>query len=183
MATELKLTVKLPADFKQAANMFPKAGSAVLNRTAQGAVTLLAREIPKQWNIRSSDVRSKITLRRASVNNLRAVIEINSKNFSLSRFMKNKAATTRRQPVVVEVKKGKRTTLTNRTFVNTVRGNLAVLQRSGEERLPFKYRQSVSAWLIFSSKEMKEKLSKFVDETIRKELPRVIEVFRKTGRE
>lgn len=175
----ITLKIKLPKELRQAAETFPKAGSAVLNRTVRECRTLISREVPKEWNVKASDVREKIRLENATKNKLSAKIIITSKNFPVIQFVKNPKPTVRQEPVIVEVKRGKKTQLTTRTFIQNVKGQLGVFQRVGKQREPFKYRQYIKATLLFNSRSLREKLNEFVSERIKKELPRLINVFQK----
>lgn len=183
MATEFQFKVNLPKEFKQAANMFPKSGSAILNRKAKEVRTLMAKEVPQEFNVKAGDVRSKISLRNASPNNLKAVVQIRSNNFSLTQFLVSKKPTLHQEGVLVQVKRGKFTFLQSRTFVNNIKGKIAVLQRVGASRLPIQYRKSVSPATIFSSRSLKEKVSNFVNSTLPNDLAKTIKAFRILGRE
>lgn len=177
------IKVTLPKEIREAANRFPKAASAVLNRTATECRTFISREVPKEWNVKTSEVRENIKVQKASSNNLTAKLIITSKNFPVIRFVKNPKPTIRREPVIVEVKRGKRTELRTRTFIQEVKGKLGVFQRVGEQREPFKYRKYISAGLIFNSQNLRNALKIFAEEKIKTNLPKTIKAFLELGRE
>lgn len=158
---------------------FPKAGASALNKMAQQAKSEASRRIRSRYNIKKGDLDSNFRLRRASVNNLSAIVTASGNPLPLYDF----GARQTKAGVSVMVLKGQRKVVQpidgRRAFIATMSsGHVGVFVRKGKSRLPIQELSSLSIPQMFGTKNVMGALTAFVNERLRPLLVHEIEFFR-----
>ncbi|MCZ8520130.1 MULTISPECIES: phage tail protein [Paenibacillus] len=131
---DLKRAGKTMADVERA---MPKLYSAALNRTIQGMRTEAGRKVRETYDVKLSDVRPTLSIKRASPGDLVAILDSRGPNTPLIRFKTTPRKPPKRQPKVLKasVKRSGGKPIPG-AFVTQVGGHIGVLKRKGKARLP-----------------------------------------------
>lgn len=202
MSLDFKVQINIPDDIKNLAQQFPKVGAAVLNRLAKESVTVIVKETAAKFNVKPSMIRDRLKIVRATASSLRAVLNIGRKKFRMLDFVvSGKIPTARKgvspkeqQAVVVEIIKGKRTTLLESPFAGGSSGgkafisrgksgNLEVRRRTTSTQYPITLWKYVSAGVIINIKKLTPVVQELINKKLPQELPRTIEGWYKAGRD
>jgi len=132
----------------------------VINRTANEEgrrfSTEVAKNVRKEYNIKSSEIKSKISIFKASGDNHRFELTISSPRLDLARFVTStrtkkvwinrggKRYKAKRKVVRVKVKRGKQKILKQGFMVNSF-----LFKRKGESRMPIKKLSTISITDMF----------------------------------
>jgi hypothetical protein len=181
---KISMDIRIDDDLKKLAQQFPKAGQAVLNRTAVAARTIVAKEIPKEYKVKSSDIRSRISIVRSTGQRLIATIRFSQRRFNPMMFASPNYPTTRQQAVFLEVKKGSKEAVGNKWFIQkgVKSGKLNIFTQEGKDRAKLTLMKWLTADKIFDMTKINPLIQRFAEQNIAKELPRVIEAFYKAGK-
>jgi len=178
------MTVTFPRDFRSAAEMFPRVSAAVLNRTAQESRTLVKNYVTQNYNIKPSEITS-VAIKKANKNNLVAVIAFSKKLIPPILFATFKKPTTRREPVILEIKKGVKRLVDTKWFIQRGRksGKVNIFTQEGDDRTHLTMMKFFRISGLLQSKALLTTWDKFAKRRIETELPRVLKAFREIGRE
>jgi len=181
---KLSLQIRIDDELKNLAQQFPKAGQAVLNRTAREAATLVSKEIPKVYNVKQSDVKKRIAVIGAKAGSLVAILKFSQKGFNPLMFATPKSPTTRRQQVFLEVRKGNKSAIGNKWFIQRGRGSgkLGLFTQQGDKREELTRHGFLKAGEIFNMPSINQLIQRFAENRIATELPRVIKTFYRQGK-
>lgn len=207
MPGKLNYTYTMPKGLTELAERFPKAANAVLNRTASAARTEWADIISDEFNVAPARLKQRIRIIQSNWQSLSAAIRVNGRKFPIIDFVVNgKRPTaqkgvhpTAQRPVVVEIIRGKRTTLNESPFPNTFGGGKAFIMRGEKRDLQVRrrsgvfntstHREHTTLWryihpiIFFKNRSVWDRVSEFIEGRLLKELPRVIKAFVESGRE
>jgi len=184
MSLQFGLKVRMSDDLKNLAQKFPAAGQAVLNRAAGKAEKLVVKQISTEYNVPAAVIDKRIILKKSTQQSLVAVLKFSQKGFNPYYFLKSQEPTTRREPVELEIKRGSTTFAGPKFFTNIGRksGKLRVMQQPGEDRSKLALMKYLKASEIFDFTKINPMIEQFATEYMKKELPRVIKAFFKSGR-
>lgn len=202
MPGKLIYNYTLPDGIKQLSERFPKAANAVLNRTGAEARTKWGEEITSVFNVAPARVKERISVVQSTWATLRFVVKVKGRKFPIMDFVvSGKRQTARKgvrpedqQPVVVEIIRGKRTTLGEAPWPGQEGGGKAFIAKGSSQGLQIRRRETsqrlpITLWryihpvIFFKNQKVYNNVTAFITERLMKELPRVIKVFVETGRE
>lgn len=136
---------KIEQALRDVPRALPRVMSRGLNRTATQARTEVSRNLSRRIGLRVKDVRSRVTLQKASYSNWRSVIKISKKRLPL---IKLKAKQTR---AGVTYKFGRSRILVRHAFIATMpSGHTGVFRRKATARLPIAELRGPSLGQIFT---------------------------------
>lgn len=184
MSLKFGVQIRMSDDLKDLAKQFPKAAQAVLNRGTMQAQKIVAKEVSQENNIGEKYIRKRIVIKKSTMQSLVAILRFSQRGFNPYLFLKSKEPTTRREPVLLEVKRGSTTFVGNKFFTNIGRksGLLKVMRQPGESRDQLTQMPYLKANQIFNMTKIETTVREFVVPYMTKELPRVIEAWFKSGR-
>jgi len=178
----MKFTTKIEGIDEVLSLLDKKTLNKVVNRTANDEGrrfnTYMAKNIRKEYNIKSSDIKSKVKIRKASGDENSFIMTISSPRLDLTEFIssvKTKRITVNRRGkrhratrrvVRVKVKRGKAKELKGAFYVH---GSL--FKRKGKSRMPIKKLSTISVTDMFR-KDIVEDGFKKVEESYPKSLER-----------
>lgn len=168
-------------DLARRAEMFPKSGAAALNRSQMKFKTLVVGETVEQFNIRKSDIGSKIFTTRATPSNLVVKMKAASRRLTLMRF--DARETTLGGGVVVQIKRGTSKVIRGAFINKTKSGNKMVMKRVGKARYPVDVVRTISATEMMASVRASKDMSSIFIGILEPELTRTIKAFHELGRE
>jgi len=201
MPGQLSFHYTLPKELSSLAERFPKAANAVLNRTGMEARTKLGVNASDHFNVPAARIKERITVVQSTWNTLRFLIKIKGKKFPLINFVVNGKQNTAKKgvspqnqrPVIVEIVRGKRTTLAESPFQSAAGGKAFIAKGSVRRRTGnfavSNHREDITLWryihpiIFFKNPAVWNKTVEFIEERLLKELPRVVKVFIETGKE
>jgi hypothetical protein len=206
MPGKLNYTYTLPKGLTELSERFPKAANAVLNRTGAEARTKWAQFIAEEFNVSPARLKERISVVKSSWQTLVFMVKVRGKKFPIIDFVVNGKRPTARKgvhptaqrPVVVEIVKGKRTTLNESPFSGATGGGKAFIMQSNNKLQVRRrtgmfniqsHKENTTLWryihpiIFFKNKNVWERVSEFTQERLIKELPRVIKAFVESGRE
>ncbi len=186
MSLKYGITVRFDDDVKKLAQQFPRAAVAVLNRGVQSSQKVVTDKLASEYNLTKKTIRSRIYVRKANIKSLWATIRFSQKGINPFLFLKSKKPTVHREPVILEIKKGTSTYVGNKFFTNIGRqtGLLRVMtQPAGNPRSQLALMRYIKGDAVFKTTEIVPTIKNFVEPYLARELPRVVEVWFKTGRE
>lgn len=185
MSLKYGITVRFDDNVRDLAKQFPKAASAVLNRAVSKARTEVVNDLAADINLTKAQIRKRIFVRNAKADYLYATIRMSQRGINPWWFLKKKEATTRREPVILEIKKGSTMFPGNKFFaqIGTKSGKLKVMRQPGEDRKKLALMPFIKGNTIFKTEPITNTIRKVVEPYLQKELPRVIEAWYKSGRD
>lgn len=206
MPGPLRFQYRLPPDLETLAQRFPKAANAVLNRTGNEARTRLGEYATEHFNIDGADIKKRISVVQSTWNSLTFYIRIKGRKIPMIDFLSGpKKATAQRgispsmqQAPVVEIIRGKRTTLLDSPFPGQQKGGKAFVMKSKKQGFQIRRRsgefdsknkEHTTLWryihpiIIFKNPRVWDRTVAYVEQRLLKELPRVAKVFIETGKE
>jgi hypothetical protein len=206
MPGELKFTYTLPDGLKQLADRFPKAANAVLNRTGTETRTKMAEYVAQVYNVDESKIKKRITVRQSTWTSLTFRILVQGRKFPVIDFLVGGKVITAQKGVrpinqkapIVEILRGKKTALLESPFPGQQKGGKAFVMKSKTQGFQIRRRsgefmengkEHSTLWryirpiIFFKNPKVWSNTTKYVEERLLKELPRVIKVFIETGRE
>lgn len=174
----------LPETLKNTAAFFPKASQAVLNRAVMRARTKIGRQLASESGLKVKDVTSKMSVVRAQLGNLTAILKFNRKRFAAILFATRKAPTTHREPITLKVGPQMKTA-DSKWFIQRGKksGKLNIFTQPGESREKLSRMPGFASSQIFEAQRIGQMLNDQVGSEVAKELPRVVDAFMKTGKE
>ncbi len=180
----MSIEIKIDDETKDLARQFPAAAQAVLNRTAASAKTLVAKELPKEYNVSAKMIKSRISVIKSTRQSLVAIVRFSQKRFAPILFANPQFPTTRRQAVLLEIKRGQKEMVDRKWFVQRGRktGNLNVFTQEGKDRTNLTLMKWLTADKIFDMSKINPMITRFVETKLSAELPRVIESLYRAGR-
>jgi hypothetical protein len=181
---KLSLTINIDDDLKNLAQQFPKAGQAVLNRTAVYAKTVVSRELPKEYNLRKTDIGSRIKIIRSTNQSLSATLRFSQRRFNPMMFASPNQPTTKRQAVFLEIKRGNKEAVGAKWFIQRGKksGKLNIFTQEGGNREQLTLMKWLTADNIFDMGMINPLIERLARQKIEKDLQRVIEAFYKAGK-
>ena len=187
MSLKYGIQVRFDEDVRDLAKQFPRAAVAVLNRAVTRSQKIVSDKLNAEYNLPKSVIKKRIYTFKANKNHLSATIRFSQRGINPYWFLKDKKnPTTRREPVILEIKKGSSIFVGNKIFTNIGKksGKLKVMfQPKGNPRDHLAPMKFIKGGDVFNSKEIIPLIKNFVEPYMRDELPRVIKAFYKTGRD
>ena len=148
-----------------------------LSRVFQNAKTNATREIRQRYAIKAADVNSTFSIKRASRDDLRAVIRSKSRGVGLDKYRYSPKLTKGKRPRVLKaaVKKGSALKPIKGAFVADKNG-VKIFIREGKKRLPIRRLYGPPAPEMFNNVEIRnmveEKAHELYKQRLRHELDR-----------
>lgn len=192
----------LPPGLTELSERFPKAANAVLNRTGKDTSNEWAEIITRRFNVARARVKERVTMVQSTWTTLSVVIKVKSRKFpTLDFVVSGKRPTASKgvrpedqSPVVVEIIRGKRTTLAEAPWPGQEGGGKAFIMRSKSGKLQVRRRETqarvpTTLWryihpaVFFKNEGVYEEVVRFTQERLIKELPRVIKAWVEQGKE
>lgn len=131
---------RLKREFREIPGKSRRALSATLNKTIVGVRTDTVRVVVKEYLVRSGDVRSTLTIRKATINRLDASMRSEGTAIRLIKFRTSPKSATSRRPaggVRVQVKRSGGGGRISGAFIAVMRNaSVGVFVRKGRSRLP-----------------------------------------------
>lgn len=159
----------------------PRALANAINRAAESARTEAARKAREIYHVKHKDIISTIKIKKASQDDLTAVVSSSGNLLPLSKFRitPRRPQPKRKKPVIVRVKRGGGGPVKNVFVAKMQSGHIGVFARVGKARLPIqeKYGPSipqmlgsptVSAWV-------EEKAVERLEQRLDHEINRILE--------
>lgn len=177
MAVEFKIDTKEMEKKLKKLNQFPKeskkAASSAINRTLTFTSKRASQEVRKHYNVKISEVKGGLTIRKANPGNLSGDITSRDRRLSLGRFVRGKA----KNAVKVRVKKGstKKVNVSPSAFVLNLGGNKHVAKRVGKSNYPIKVLRTLSIPQMISSKNIQPVVEKESGEYLSKRVKHEID--------
>lgn len=172
-------------DLARRAEMFPKSGAAALNRSQQKLKTVLVGETIDKFNIKKSEINSKIFTTRATPSNLVVKMQARTKRLTLLRF--DARETTLGGGVVVTIARGHSKVIAGGFINKTKSGQKLVMRRRGygsdNKRYPVDVIRTISASEMMASVKASKDMSRLFLSIVEPELTRTIKAFHELGRE
>lgn len=161
MAVEFKIDTKDLEKKMKKLSQFPKeakkAASSAINRTLTFTAKKTGQEVKKYYNIKISEVKGGLTIKKANSGNLSGLIISRDRRLSLGRFVRGKS----KKAVKVRVKKSTKKVSTDpKAFVLTLGGNTQVAKRTGKTNYPIEVLRTVSIPQMISSKDVQPNVQK-----------------------
>lgn len=202
MPGKMTFRYDLPPGLTELSERFPKAANAVLNRTGAETKTRWAEFITQTFNVKSSQVKERVSMIQSTWTTLSVKINVRSRKFPMIDFVvSGKRPTARKgvrpgdqQPVVVEIIRGKRTTLNEAPWPGQQGGGKAFLSRGQNGGMQVRRRETkkqtpITMWryihpvIFFKNEQVWNRVVAFAQERLLKELPRVIKAWVEQGKE
>lgn len=135
---------KIQRELRNFPRALPKVMSRGLNRTATSARTEMSRNLAGRIGMKIKDVRSRLTLIRATYSNWRSMVGISGKRFGLIKFA------TRQTKKGITYRKGRSRVLIRHAFIAMMpSGHRGVFKRKTGQRLPIAELRGPSLAQIF----------------------------------
>ena len=165
--------------FEDLATLFPRATASALNKTIAQAKTRASSDLREVYNIKKSDIDATMSIRKATVTQLFAMLRTTGKRIALSKFGARQVAS----GVAVMVKKGARKVIRTKFIATMKSGHIGVYGRKGRARLPIIERSGPSVPQLFGSRNIIQKLQTFTTQKLPEILDHEIQFFlsRKNG--
>ena len=186
MSLKYGIAVRFDNDVKDLAKQFPKAGAAVLNRAVAESQKLVVDKLFADYNLPKNVIKKRTYVVKANSNNLWATIKFSQRGINPFYFLKSKEPTVRREPILLEIKRGSTMYPGNKFFANIGKksGLLKVMrQEDPEDREKLTPMKFIKGSQVFKSDEIIPLIRNYVEPYLRKELPRVIEAWFKMGKD
>jgi hypothetical protein len=136
-----------------------RAISSAANRAASAARTEATKQVRAQYIIKAQDVRSPISIEKASVSRLTATLRASGRVIPLSKFRISPRSPNQSRPLRAQVKKGSSGGIVQHAFVAKMpSGHAGVYMRKTRRRLPIKELFGPSVPHMIGSKEVMEKI-------------------------
>ena len=185
MSVKMTMRIRVSEELKTLAQRYPKYAQAVLNRTANEGKTLVAKELSRQRNVQESFIKKYITVVRSTGQSLVAFIRFSERRFNPVWFLRIKEPTVYRERVELQVKRGASRTIGGGYFVNIgnksqrmfIRRQAVKGDRQKLPLLPF-----IEAKEIFDMAAIRATLTRYVNQRLTTELPRVIKSLYRAGK-
>ena len=116
----------------------PKALARAINRAAETARTEASRKIREMYYIKHSDIRSTISIRKATASSIAAEVVSRGRPVALTKFRVTPRTVQprRNSPVIVRVKRGGGGAVAGAFVARVSSGHVGVFRRLGQSRLP-----------------------------------------------
>ncbi|WP_260288454.1 phage tail protein [Peribacillus aracenensis] len=148
----------------------PNAISSSLNRAVTNVASNVSKEVRKEYNIKSADIKNTLSKTRASRSNLSAIVESRGELIPLDKFKVSPRTVQpkRKKPIKVGVKKGGVKPLLH-SFVSDVNG-IKVFERKGKARLPVKKLFGPSIPQMLKNEDIRKNIDREGSETFNRRL-------------
>jgi hypothetical protein len=163
-------------ELSKVAETFPKAGSAAMNRIARDAKTAIVTDVTGRYNIKKSDISTKITIVPSTPRNLVARIRAAGRRLTVHRF--NARESGMAHGTVVTIVRGQSKVITG-AFIQKVNGMKMVLKRKGDKRYPIDAVRTISVPEMVGTKTVGKTLNEFISAKLPGELKRLIDLWGK----
>lgn len=181
----IDITIENYEKVQQALKDTPKIVNQVLsravNRAAKNAEVNMSKKVREQYVIKASDVKSAITIIKATSQSPVALVRATGKKNNLTKFKISPTGALQPQPkggYKAKVKKSGSLNVVPRGFLVNVRGSLAFMQRVGSARMPIARLMGPSVPQMIGNKDVityvENEAKSILDKRIQHELERVL---------
>ena len=145
-----------------------------LNRSVEGARTDAVKKVRERYIIKAKDVRDTIQIKKATYDDLTAIVKASGSPVALSKFKITPSSppkTRRKKPIIARVTRGGGGPIPGAFVAKMESGHVGVFERVGKARLPIKqlYGPSVPQMLGHES------VTEYVEEQAREKVEKRLE--------
>lgn len=151
-----------------------KAANTAINRTATSARAISSREIVKHYNVKVTDVKKTMIVKRSNRKSLEAEIISKGGVIALSKYKVSPKGIqhkgNKNKPLRVAVKKGSGQKVIGGAFIAQFKsGHLGVVRRKGTKRFPIQELYGPSIPQMFKNEAVVAPVKKLVEDRLEKE--------------
>ena len=163
-------------------NGIERAITGTINRTLSKVKTEIKNKATSEYNIKKSDIESKLSLTKATFSVLRGTITAKTPRLALSKFLNSQS----KSRIKVKVKKTEssktvkgKNEYTGKPFIATMKsGHKGIFQRKNNSRFPIKELYTIGISEMLGSENVSsyavEKGEEYLDELLLKEVSRIL---------
>jgi len=161
-----------------------RAVSSAVNRAASAARTEAVKQVRAQYIIKAQDVRSPMSIEKASMSGLMATLRASGRVIPLSKFRISPASPPQTRPLRAQVRKGSAGGTLRHAFVARMpSGHIGAYMRKTSKRLPIKELFGPSVPHMIGNKEVmgkiEERAVEVLDERLEHEITRLLKGYGK----
>jgi prophage minor tail protein Z (GPZ) len=163
-------------------NGIERAITGTINRTLNKVKTEIKNKTTSEYNIKKSDIESKLNLTKATFSVLRGTIVAKTPRLALSKFLTSQS----KSQIKVKIKKTENSKIvkgkneyTGKPFITTMKsGHKGIFQRKNNSRFPIKELYTIGISEMLGSENVSsyavEKGEEYLDELLLKEVSRIL---------
>jgi hypothetical protein len=156
-----------------------KALTRAMNRTGQRSRTVMTQEVRKEYNVKASDIKNTIRIKRNTTRNIIGIIlESKGSRLPFAYFAPRQTA----QGTTVKIKKARK--MIPSAFVTQLQAKMAVAKREGKSRLPINQLYTISIPEMLNAKNVRDAVLKSINDELEKRVTSELnyQVLKATGK-
>ena len=163
-------------------NGIERAITRTINRTLSKVKTEIKNKATSEYNIKKSDIESKLSLTKATFSMLRGTISAKTPRLALSKFLasqsKNRIKVKVKKTGSSKIVKGKNEYIGKPVIATMKNSHKGIFQRKNNEKFPIKQLYTIGISEMLGSQNVSsyavEKGEKYLDELLLKEVERIL---------